>query len=57
MATKLAEGDTLVSVTALTDQRNIVLQTKGGFFLRFAVDEIPEKKKGAGICRKADQVP
>ena len=46
-ATKLAEGDTLVSVTALTDQRNIVLQTKGGFFLRFAVDEIPEKKKGA----------
>ena len=46
-ATKLAEGDTLVSVTALTGQRNIVLQTKGGFFLRFAVDEIPEKKKGA----------
>ena len=46
-ATKLAEGDTLVSVTALTDQRNIVLQTKGGFFLRFAVDEIHEKMKGA----------
>lgn len=46
-ATKLAEGDSVVSVTALTDQRNIVLQTKAGFFLRFAVDEIPEKKKGA----------
>ncbi len=46
-ATKLAEGDCVVSVTALTDQRNIVLQTKAGFFLRFAVDEIPEKKKGA----------
>ena len=46
-ATKLAEGDSIVSVTALTDQRNIVLQTKAGFFLRFAVDEIPEKKKGA----------
>ena len=45
-ATKLAEGDSVVSVTALTDQRNIVLQTKAGFFLRFAVDEIPEKKKG-----------
>ena len=42
-----AEGDSVVSVTALTDQRNIVLQTKAGFFLRFAVDEIPEKKKGA----------
>lgn len=46
-ATKLAEGDIVVSVTALTDQRNIVLQTRAGFFLRFAVDEIPEKKKGA----------
>lgn len=46
-ATKLAEGDSVVSVTALTDQRNIVLQTRAGFFLRFAVDEIPEKKKGA----------
>ena len=46
-ATKLAEGDSVVSVTALTDQRNIVLQTKAGFFLRFAVDVIPEKKKGA----------
>jgi DNA gyrase subunit A len=46
-ATKLSEGDSVVSVTALTDQRNIVLQTKAGFFLRFAVDEIPEKKKGA----------
>ena len=42
-----AEGDSVVSVTALTDQRNIVLQTKAGFFLRFAVDEIPEKNKGA----------
>ena len=46
-ATKLAEGDSIVSVTALTDQRNIVLQTKAGFFLRFSIDEIPEKKKGA----------
>ena len=46
-ATKLAEGDQVVSVAVLTDQRNIVLQTKGGFFLRFALDEIPEKKKGA----------
>ena len=46
-ATKLAEGDSVVSVAALTDQRNIVLQTKNGFFLRFAVEEIPEKKKGA----------
>ena len=46
-ATKLAEGDYVVNVAALTDQRNIVLQTRGGFFLRFSIDEIPEKKKGA----------
>lgn len=46
-ATKLEEGDTVVSVMALLEQRNIILQTKEGFFLRFAIEEIPEKKKGA----------
>lgn len=46
-ATKLQEEDELVSVEVLKEQRSIVLQTKDGFFLRFSVDEIPEKKKGA----------
>ncbi len=46
-ATKLAEGDVLVEVAALLDQRTVVLQTKEGYFLRFSVEEIPEKKKGA----------
>ena len=46
-ATKLAEGDYVVSVTPLREQRNIVLQTKDGYFLRFPIEEIPEKKKGA----------
>ena len=46
-ATKLMDGDEVVSVTAFKDQRNIILQSKAGFFLRFAVEEIPEKKKGA----------
>jgi len=46
-ATKLGEGDKVVSVTAIHEQRNIVLQTKEGFFLRFPIEEIPEKKKGA----------
>ncbi len=46
-ATKLAEGDSVVSVTALLEQRNIILQTKEGYFLRFLIEEIPEKKKGA----------
>lgn len=46
-ATKLAEGDEVVSVVMLKEQRNIVLQTAQGYFLRFALEEIPEKKKGA----------
>ena len=46
-ATKLSDGDEVVSVVTLTDQRNIVLQTKDGYFLRFPVEQIPEKKKNA----------
>lgn len=46
-ATKLNEGDTLISVVSLYDQKNIVLQSKDGYFLRFSIEEIPEKKKGA----------
>lgn len=46
-ATKLTEGDEVVSVIPLKDQKNMVLQTAEGYFLRFALEEIPEKKKGA----------
>ena len=46
-ATKLSDGDKVVGVAAVTDQRNIVLRTAGGYFLRFPIEEIPEKKKGA----------
>lgn len=46
-ATKLGENDAVISVTAIKEQRNIVLQSKEGFFLRFPIEEIPEKKKGA----------
>ena len=46
-ATKLEEGDTVVSVMSVLEQKNIILQTKEGFFLRFLIEEIPEKKKGA----------
>ncbi len=47
MATKLQDDDCLVSVTLFQDQKHIILQTKEGYFLRFQVDEIPEKKKAA----------
>ncbi len=46
-STRLLEGDELVSVKLLKEQRNIILQSKDGFFLRFPVEEIPEKKKAA----------
>lgn len=47
VATKLQDGDEVVSVEIVNGQKNIVLQTAGGFFLRFSVEEIPEKKKTA----------
>ncbi|MCM1121653.1 MAG: DNA topoisomerase 4 subunit A [Eubacterium sp.] len=46
-ATKLQEGDEVISVVTYKEQRNIVLQSKEGYFLRFALEEIPEKKKSA----------
>lgn len=46
-ATKLMEQDEVVSVSVIREQRNMVLQSKDGFFLRFPLEEIPEKKKGA----------
>ena len=46
-ATNLQEGDSVVSVVVMKEQKNIILQSRAGYFLRFAVEEIPEKKKGA----------
>jgi len=46
-ATKLQDDDEVVSVTALLDQKQVVLKTEEGYFLRFGVEEIPDKKKAA----------
>ncbi|MBP5198852.1 MAG: DNA topoisomerase 4 subunit A, partial [Lachnospiraceae bacterium] len=46
-ATKLLDGDKVISVMPLYDQKHMVLQSKDGFFLKFSVEEIPEKKKTA----------
>ncbi len=46
-STKLLEGDEVVTVRPVTDEREIVLNTNDGFFIRFAVSEIPDKKKTA----------
>ena len=46
-ATKLADGDELIDVTVFKDQKYMILQSKDGYFLRFTIEEIPEKKKNA----------
>ncbi|MCR4891211.1 MAG: DNA topoisomerase 4 subunit A [Lachnospiraceae bacterium] len=47
-ATKLSEGDSLLAIMPVNDEnRQIFLQSKEGFFLRFPLDEIPDKKKAA----------
>ena len=46
-ATKLQEEDSVIAVKVITDNQNVVLQTKNGYFLRFPAPEIPEKKKAA----------
>jgi len=47
LASKMQEGDKLISVSLYQEQKHIILQSKEGFFLRFSIDEIPEKKKAA----------
>lgn len=48
VATMLSgDNDEVLSICPMTDQRNVVLQSKDGFFLKFAIDEIPQKKKAA----------
>ena len=46
-ATKLNDDDRLVSVEILNDQRNIILVSNNGYFLKFPIEQIPDKKKGA----------
>ena len=46
-ATKLQEADEVVAIIKILEEQNIVLQTEGGYFLRFLLSEVPEKKKGA----------
>ena len=46
-ASKVAEEDHLISVHILKEETGIVLRSKEGYFLRFPIEEIPEKKKAA----------
>ncbi len=46
-ATKLNDDDEVVNVTVLKEQKTVVLVSENGYFLRFNVSDIPEKKKTA----------
>lgn len=46
-ATKLQDEDVLVSVQVIEDQKDVVLQTSGGVFLRFPLEEISVMKKNS----------
>ena len=46
-ATKLQEGDSLLSVTPVDGQTEVVLETTDGVFLRFMLEEISVMKKNS----------
>ncbi len=46
-ATKLQEGDEVAAIRVVGAESDIVLQTTGDMFLRFAMEEIPELKKNS----------
>ena len=46
-ATKLQEGDTLIDAKVITENQNVVLRTRNGYFLRFPASDVPVKKKAA----------
>lgn len=46
-ATKLAQGDIVLTVGYALEDAHIVMQSKKGMFLRIEASTVPEKKKGA----------
>ncbi|MCR5748469.1 MAG: DNA topoisomerase 4 subunit A [Lachnospiraceae bacterium] len=48
-ATSLADKDELLCIRQYDEEsdRQVLLQTENGFFIRFSMSEVPEKKKGA----------
>ena len=46
-ATKLQDGDSLLTVRIAGTETDLVLQSASGMFLRFSMDEIPELKKNS----------
>ena len=56
-ATKLADDDSVISIYPIVDQRNVALISKDGYVIRFAIDEVPLKKKSAVGVRGIKLLP
>jgi DNA gyrase subunit A len=46
-ATKLNEGDKIVTILKVRSEENVILRSTNGYFIRFSMEEIPEMKKTA----------
>ena len=46
---KLAEDETIIRFDAMEDKTDVVLVSESGRFLKFKAEDIPEKKKAAGL--------
>ena len=46
-ATKLQEGDEVAAIEPVREETDVILQTDGGVFLRFPLEEIPAMKKAS----------
>ncbi len=46
-ATKLSDGDMLETVCLVSEEANLVLQSKEGMFLKFSMEEVPLLKKNS----------
>ncbi len=51
LASKIKDGDKIVSVMAMTDITDIVIKSENGYFLRMSMDQIPQQKKNAAGVR------
>ncbi|MCR4658627.1 MAG: DNA topoisomerase 4 subunit A [Lachnospiraceae bacterium] len=47
MATGLSDDDELISIFPIVAEDIVILHTREGFFLKFDIDEVPNKKKSA----------
>lgn len=50
-ATKLADKETVKMISVLNDEKEIVISSKSGNYIRFKIEEIPEKGKPAAGVR------